>query len=81
MQLQLWMRRERHTDASFIKEVNKILEAGGHKPLTWRSVLPWRRGQVIPRPAVIEAIAAVTQGEVGYGDHVAKNAELKAAAA
>lgn len=75
MRLKDWMERERHTDATFVAELNKALAAAKHKPLTWRAVAPWRTGLSVPRPAVIEAISAVTKGAVKYADHVAQRAE------
>lgn len=72
MRLRDWMKRERHTDLTFIAEVNDALQADGHKALTWRAVAPWRTGHAVPRPPVVEAIAKVTNNEVSYEDHVAE---------
>ena len=64
------MRQHRHTDGSFIKEVNKILEDCQHRPYALRAVKPWRDGVCIPRPPVVAAIAELTGGLVTYQDHV-----------
>lgn len=75
MKLRDWMRRERHTDLTFIELVNHVLRADDHKTLTWRAVAPWRTGHTVPRPPVVEAIAKVTGGEVTYDDHAAEHKE------
>ena len=77
MRLADWMKRERHTDKSFVELVNRELLKGGFEPYTWRSVRPWREGHVVPRPQVVAAIAIVTGNSVTYADHVAENAPLR----
>lgn len=82
MLLSAWMEQNRWTDARFIMEINKILARSKHRTYSHRSVATWRKGLNMPRPTVIEAIDAFTDGAVLYSDHMnaVNNAKESAAA-
>jgi hypothetical protein len=64
------MNKHRHTDATFISEINEMIARSGHKPYSYRAVKPWRDGVAVPRPFIVAAIRALTEGQVTYQDYV-----------
>lgn len=58
-----WIARNRLTNKDF---ASLIAPHMGRKVFSFRTVETWKRGEVMPRKKALEAIAAVTDGEVTY---------------